>query len=802
MIIKFNKAVHLKDEQIVDHIKNSISIEDVVEKLGGLNLVKTGSSMQGNCPTGHISQGEKCFSINTEKNFYHCFHCGAAGDNINLVELVNNVGFLEALNWFKENFELQLDLTEKVKEVEKAHKAEDSSFYIKQMMLEEIVKAGHQALFDTHGQDALSYLTDQRKYSAENLKLTDWFYLPSSDRIKKFLLEKYLNYSKQIDEISLNGYFGDNFRLAFPYRDRYGRITGFLKRSLNPTGVDIKTFDGKEHKNVRWDSSKGTNKKDLFGIQKCKNQETLIIVEGYPDALYLPTLGLKNIVAVGQGLLSESHLAALKEFNIKNVVISFDNDPPKADGELTGVDNTVKAVDLLTHKSDINVFVIDPRKLGKHKDPDEYVKAEGIDAFKQLIDNAEFGLKWRAAQLLSAYDLTNPQKWQNGLEAVLGYDMSIKDQLKSKQLLSTAAEFLKVDVSIIEQQAESYKQKTERIKLIEEYSNLLDKSKKLISNGDIESSVSQMEKELQEIRIRIFKNKVDDESDLAAHLNNKYEREKNRTEELLGYRLNKFSDICRKIDGLQAGFYFIGAETNVGKTAFTTNLLLDILDSNKKVKGLYLSLDDNKDVIINRLVGIKSGVRLNALQRKRENINEEISIHKAYEDLIRFVSDDRLHVYDISEVSRFEDVEALIAKIGNENLVVIIDGLYNLSVEAEGGIRVENIKRANTIKTLVDVYKIPLICTGELRKRTSEESLKKKRTNDDIMESGKFGYNANVVWLLSASTNQEDVVQGEELKLTIEFSKNKLSHYKGFQELKFKKFTGTVEEIRITELPW
>jgi len=177
-------------------------------------------------------------------------------------------------------------------------------------------------------------------------------------------------------------------------------------------------------------------------------------------------------------------------------------------------------------------------------------------------------------------------------------------------------------------------------------------------------------------------------------------------------------------------------------------------------------------------------------------------VHKAYDELIKLSKEERLHIYDISQVNKIEDVEALIAKIGNENLVVIIDGLYNLGVAAEGGIRIENIKRANTIKTLVDVYRIPLICTGELRKKTSEDSAKKKRTNDDIMESGKFGYNANVVWILSASNKQDGMIPGEELKLNIEFTKNKLSHFKGFQELKFKKFTGTVEEIKPVGTPW
>jgi len=798
MKVNFKQPTHLRGEEIVKFIKN-INIEEIVDKLGGLDLLKTGSSLQGNCPTGHISQGEKCFSINTEKNFYHCFHCGAAGDNINLVELVNKTSFVESLNWFKENFDLELD---QIKEAESVHKEEDSSFYIKQMMLEDIVAAGHHYLFNEQSKDACNYLTGQRGYAVENLKKTEWFYLPSSLRIKEYLMQKYPSYSKQIDGITLNGYYEDNFRLAFPYRDRDGKITGFLKRALNPAGVDITTLDKKEHKNVRWDSSKGTTKKDLFGIHRCKKEETLIILEGYPDALYLPTLGLKNVVAVGQGLLSESHLEALKEFKIKNVVISFDNDPPKADGELTGVENTIKAVDLLTKKSDINVFVLDPGKLGKHKDPDEFVKANGIDAFRELADKAEFGLSWRAEIMLSKYDLSVPQQWQNGLEAILNYDLFITDQLKSKQLISTAASILKVDESIIEEQAISYIQKLEREALTSEYNSLLEKSKAQLNSGNIEDSVCSMEKDIQQLRIKLFKNTLNDESDLASHLMEKFEREKNRTADLLGYRLTKFKELCHNIDGLQAGFYFLGAETNVGKTAFTTNLLIDVLESNPNVKALYLSLDDNKDVIINRLVSIKSGVKLNAIQKKREDAKDEIAVHKAYDDLGKLASDERLHIYDISQVNKIDDVEALIAKIGNENLVVIIDGLYNLGVEAEGGIRVENIKRANTIKAIVDVYRIPLISTGELRKKTSEDSATKKRSVDDIMESGKFGYNANIVWLLSASKNQEGLNLDEELKLNIEFGKNKLSHFKGYQELKFKKFTGTIEEIRRTDLPW
>ena len=102
-------------------------------------------------------------------------------------------------------------------------------------------------------------------------------------------------------------------------------ITGLLKRSTNPKGENITTYDGKEYKDQRWDSTAGTNKDDLFGLDKInivsnekENEEkkkiidTLIILEGYPDAIYLPTLGLNNVVAIGQGVLGEKHLNGLK----------------------------------------------------------------------------------------------------------------------------------------------------------------------------------------------------------------------------------------------------------------------------------------------------------------------------------------------------------------------------------------------------------------------------------------------------------------------------------------------------------
>ena len=99
----------------------------------------------------------------------------------------------------------------------------------------------------------------------------------------------------------------------------------------------------------------------------------------------------------------------------------------------------------------------------------------------------------------------------------------------------------------------------------------------------------------------------------------------------LGYDLTKFKGISSSTDGIQPGFYVVGAATNVGKTAFLCNLTLDLLETNEDVTGIYISLDDNKKTIINRMVGIITGMHLNDI-RKINTANRE-KIESGYDEL-------------------------------------------------------------------------------------------------------------------------------------------------------------------------
>jgi len=261
----------------------------------------------------------------------------------------------------------------------------------------------------------------------------------------------------------------------------------------------------------------------------------------------------------------------------------------------------------------------------------------------------------------------------------------------------------------------------------------------------------------------------------------KKDNDESRTADLLGYKLAKFNALCSNIDGLQAGFYLISAATNVGKTAFICNLALDCIESNENTTVIYFSLDDSRSIIVNRMIAIKSGISINKVQDAK-TISNDLKINEAYQ----FLVDNNIDIVDSEEI---RDIIQLEKKIRleykcNKNLIVFIDGLYNLDVKSNSTmIRDVNIERANQIKRIVDIYQIPIIMTGELLKSKdkSEPSL------SSIMESGKYIYNSNLILLLHDKTGTNQAGKSEPTyNIELLYAKNKLSHFKGKQDLIFK----------------
>lgn len=270
------------------------------------------------------------------------------------------------------------------------------------------------------------------------------------------------------------------------------------------------------------------------------------------------------------------------------------------------------------------------------------------------------------------------------------------------------------------------------------------------------------------------------------------ERDPNK---LLGFPLTKFKELAKNVDGIQPGFYLLGAESNIGKTAVLTNMCLDVMETNPEVSVIYFSLDDSRKYTAYRFLSIMTQFHINEVRKRLDDPAKKAILDGQRKCLIDLVRSRRLIVKDIAEVSHIEDLVSVIEAFpGMDKLVVFIDGLYNLEVgdKFKGGIREENIERARQIKALVDTFRIPILTTGELRKKSKEEGKDKAPTVHDLMETGKFAYNANVVWMLYGKS--EDL-KSDEPTLTLEFVKNKLSDFKGIQYLSFRRATGTMREV-------
>ena len=413
-----------------------------------LAMQRTGNALQGSCPTGHPSKSHHSFSIDLSENLYYCFNCGEAGDIVQLVELTEKVGRLEAVRLLISKCAPELNQT--VEEWMEKLSPEERGRYERATLYKLTYGEGKRLLYDAIGKPALDYLVQVRGYNPENLQSTDWIYWDTDSNIRSFLLSREPGLREQIKQLPLNGGFGDVFRLAIPFRDRNGLITGFLKRAHERAGFDIGQTTG-----VRWDSTKGLTKPDLFGLHRIRNQRELVIVEGYPDAVYLPSIGLDNIVACGQAAFSEKYIEGLHAKHITRIILALDND----DG--TGIKNSREICRMLSG-TDIDVFVIDPPLMGTSKDPDEYVLARGIDAFRNLVDNAERSSTWMARQILTGNNVASDLGKRRAIDEALEFACTLRNPLEAQAVVDTISTQLSLTPEMLDIYYQQLREKTSR----------------------------------------------------------------------------------------------------------------------------------------------------------------------------------------------------------------------------------------------------------------------------------------------------------------------------------------------------
>lgn len=396
---------------LYETIKSKITVREIVEELCNITLRKEGDNI-------YVGACFKCGGSENTKKFrafphgFRCFDCGIKGSIVSLVEQIKGISNKDAFKYLMSKYVSKEEYTSKKyrlnKEIIKDEINKSGNLILDGGLYESLVGRGKKALFEPEGKNTLDYLINIRKYSIENIKESDFFFMPTVKKCQDYLSKEfpkqedyiYGNSNDKATKLSLQGRFKKPFSLGMPYRDDDGIIVGFIFRSIAPKGEIVEYYDYSSKNEIksndlkRYDSTKGLSKSSLFNIYKCETSSEILVVEGYPDATYLSTYPNLNICAIGQGNLSDSNVKSLIKHKIKSVILSLDNDKVKEKkGIISELDKlfekhkrTINAIEKLS-KENILTFIINPDALGEVKDIDEKYRESSIEGVRQLIEN-------------------------------------------------------------------------------------------------------------------------------------------------------------------------------------------------------------------------------------------------------------------------------------------------------------------------------------------------------------------------------------------------------------------------------
>ena len=419
-------------DDIIEEVRMKNDIVDVVSQYVKLN--KRGSTYFGLCP--FHNEKTPSFSVTPAKQMYYCFGCGAGGNVFNFVMEYENYTFGEALKHLADRAGVQLPKIEYSGEAKK--KAE------RRAALLEINKlaAGYfyYQLRRESGRQAHEYLTG-RGLSEETIRKFGLGYSDKySDDLYKYLKSK--NYSDEL--LRDSGLFNvderrgmyDKFwnRVIFPIMDVNNRVIGFGGRVMG---------DGKPKYLNSPETPIFHKSRNLFALNLSKSTKNdyFILAEGYMDVIALHQAGFDSAVAsLGTSLTEEQ--ARIIARHTDRIVISYD-----ADG--AGQAAAQRAIDILK-KCDLQVKVL---RIPGAKDPDEFIKARGADAFRNLIERSEDHNAFRIEQIAAKYDLEDDEArvlfLRDAARMLAGIESTIEREVyagRAAKMAGVTAEAMNVEV--------------------------------------------------------------------------------------------------------------------------------------------------------------------------------------------------------------------------------------------------------------------------------------------------------------------------------------------------------------------
>lgn len=372
-------------EDIIQRVKDENDIVDIISE--SVKLKRAGRNYSGLCPFHH--EKTPSFSVSTDKQIYKCFGCGEAGNVITFVMKTKNLSFPEAVKLLADKANIDVDLNE--------GRGDNNKNNFQKLYRLNVEAARYFFGCLNKNDNAKKYLLNRGITEGTIRRFGLGYSVESWNSLLKHLKNKgFTELDMLLDGLIIKSQkdtYYDRFRnrIIFPVFDYRGKVIGFGGRVLDDSKP--KYLNSPDTPLFR----KGIN---LYGLNfaiKNNNSKMFIIVEGYMDCISLHQYGITNAVASLGTALTLNQAKLMKRYADK-VIISYDADTA---GQMA----TIRGLDILK-KVGLDVRVL---SIPQGKDPDEFIRNNGKEAFMKLVDEALPLIDYRIENLKKGMNLKNSE---------------------------------------------------------------------------------------------------------------------------------------------------------------------------------------------------------------------------------------------------------------------------------------------------------------------------------------------------------------------------------------------------------
>lgn len=435
----------IPDEEI-ERIREATDIIDVVSE--HVQLTRKGTSNYfGLCP--FHEEKTPSFSVNADRQIYHCFGCGAGGNVFRFLQEMEGISFVEAVKILAERAGLPPPTAGSRPQ---AANVSDDLFRANELAKKYFHHILHK---DERGRDAAAYL-DSRGLSQETIELFGLGYAPPGwDNLLQVAERRGLS-ATVLEHAGLaqarqrgSGHY-DRFRdrVTFPIAGTSGRIVGFGARGLRPD-EEPKYLNSPETAIYH----KGSV---LYGLDHTRTAireaNEALVVEGYMDLLSLHQHGVTNVVATSGTALTQQQCRLLARA-AERVVLLFDGDAAGSAAAIRGAQALVAA--------GLNARVA---SLPPEHDPDSFVKANGAAALRDLLDHAPDALAFHLDRVSAQHDLHTVQGRAHAMDACKPLLLSVTDPVRRDLLLREVAQRLRIDERAVREELRQEARRHSRVR--------------------------------------------------------------------------------------------------------------------------------------------------------------------------------------------------------------------------------------------------------------------------------------------------------------------------------------------------